>query len=165
MAEKEAIVFIVDLSSTMANCNSGRTESDLDWSMKFVWDKISHIVSLSRKGLCVSVLGLRTDETNNTMGEDPGYQHISVLQEMGPMDMGSLKDLQGKIKPSDETMGDAVSAVALAIQTITDYTKKLKYNRQVYLVTDGLGPIDIDDDDLEEISAQLNGSGISLTVL
>ena len=165
MAEKEATVFIVDLGSTMANCNSGRTESDLDWSMKFVWDKISHIVSLSRKGLCVAVLGLRTDETNNTMGEDPGYQHISVLQDMGPMDMGSLRDLQKKIKPSDETMGDAVSAVALAIQMITDYTKKLKYYRQIYLVTDGLGPIDIDDDDLKEISAQLNGYGISLTVL
>lgn len=165
MAEKEAIVFIVDLSSTMANCNSGRSESDLDWSMRFVWDKISHIVSLGRKGLCVSVLGLRTDETNNTMGEDPGYQHISVLQEMGPMNMASLRALQGKIQPSEETMGDAVSAVALAIQMITDYTKKLKYSRQIYLVTDGLGPIDIDEDDLREISAQLNGSGIGLTVL
>lgn len=165
MAEKEAIVFIVDLGSTMANCNSGRTESNLDWSMKFVWDKISHIVSQSRKGLCVSVLGLRTDDTNNTMGEDPGYQHISVLQEMGPMDMGSLRGLKEKIMPREETMGDAVSAVALAIQSITDYTKKLKYSRQIYLVTDGLGPIDIDEDDLKEISSQINGSGISLTVL
>ena len=165
MAEKEAIVFIVDLGSTMASCNSGRSESDLDWSMRFVWDKISHIVSLSRKGLCVSVLGLRTDDTNNSMGDDPGYQHISVLREMGPMDMGSMRDLQGKIQPGEETMGDAISAVALAIQTITDYTKKLKYSRQIYLVTDGLGPIDVDDEDSKQIAAQLNGSGISLTVL
>ena len=165
MAEKEAIVLIVDLGSTMANCNNGRTESDLDWSMRFVWDKISHIVSLNRQGLCVAVLGLRTEDTSNTMGDDEGYQHISVLQEMGPMDMGSLKALQGKIKTGEETMGDAISAVALGVAMIIDYTKKLKYNRQIYLVTDGLGPIDIDEGDISEIAAQLNGNGTSLTVL
>src|SRR5690606_17659775 len=102
MAEKEAIVFIVDLGSTMTNCNSGRIESDLDWSMRFVWDKISHIVSLSRKGLCVAVLGLRTDETSNSMEDDPGYQNISVLQPMGPMDMGSLRALKEIMVPGEE---------------------------------------------------------------
>jgi ATP-dependent DNA helicase 2 subunit 2 len=165
MAEKEAIVFIVDLGSTMANCNSGRSESDLDWSMRYVWDKISHIVSLSRKGLCVAVLGLRTSETRNSMGDDPGYQNISVLQEMGPMDMASLRALQGKIRAGEETMGDAISAVALGVQMIIDYTKRLKYKRQIYLITDGLGPIDIDDGDSKEIAAQLDENWISLTVL
>lgn len=165
MADKEAIVFIVDLGSTMTECNSGRTETDLDWSMRFVWDKISHIVSLNRKGLCVGVVGLRTEESNNFMGEDEGYEHISVLQGLGPMDMSSLKDLQKKVKPSSESMGDALSAVAIATHMITQFTKKLKYNRQIYLITDGLGPIDVDDNDLKDISAELNDNGISLVVL
>lgn len=165
MADKEAIVFIVDLGSTMADCNSGRTESDLDWSMRFVWDKISHIVSLSRKGLCVGVVGLRTEETNNSMRDDEGYEHIAVLQGLGPMTMGHLRDLQKKIKNSNEAMGDALSAVAIATFMITEFTKKLKYNRQIYLITDGLGPIDMDDNDLRDISAEINDNGISLTVL
>ncbi|PKS06836.1 hypothetical protein jhhlp_006912 [Lomentospora prolificans] len=165
MAEKEAIIFIIDVGSTMAECNSGRTESDLNWSMRFVWDKISHIVSLNLKGLCVGVVGLRTEETNNSMKDDEGYEHISVLQNLGPMDMASLRELQKKIKTSNESMGDALSAVAIATFMITEFTKKLKYNRQIYLITDGLGPIDMDDNDLRDISAELNDNGISLTVL
>lgn len=40
MATKEATVYILDLGETMAEKRYGRTQSDLDWSMEYVWDKI-----------------------------------------------------------------------------------------------------------------------------
>ncbi|KAF4445261.1 ATP-dependent DNA helicase 2 subunit 2 [Fusarium acutatum] len=163
MAEKEATVFILDLGSTMAQTHSGRSESDLEYSMQYVWDKIIDIVAANRKTLCVGVLGLRTDETDNKLQDDDGYENIAVLQELGPMTMSSLRNLQSLVKPSNTWSGDAVSAIVLAVDMIDTFTKKLKWNRKILLVTDGQGPMDADD--LGDISKKMNDSNIQLTVL
>jgi ATP-dependent DNA helicase 2 subunit 2 len=163
MAEKEATVFILDLGSSMAQSHNGREESDLDWGMRYVWDKITDIVSASRKTLCVGVLGLRTDETSNNLQDDEGYENISELQPLSAMTMTSLRDLQAKIKPSDAEFGDAISAIVLAVEMIDTFTKKLKYKRKIVLVTDGQGPIDADG--ISDISKKINDSNIQLTVL
>jgi len=166
MAEKEAKIFIVDLGVSMRNRNNGRVETDLDWSLRYFWDKISDIVSLNRKTICVGVVGLRTDETSNLMEDDEGYEHISVLRQLsGPMDFPGMKVLQKLIKPSNEVTGDAISAIALSIRMILDFTKKLKYKREITLITDGLGFMDIDEEDVQAIADQLNVSEISLKVL
>lgn len=163
MAEKEATVFILDLGKSMAKTHSGRNEPDLDWSMRYVWDKITDIVSANRKTLCVGVVGLRTDETNNKLDEGDGYENISVLQELGPMTMSSLKTLQSLIHPSKTSSGDAISAIVIAVDMIETFTKKLKWIRKIVLVTDGQGGLDADD--IPEISRKINDTNIQLTVL
>ena len=45
MAEKEATVYIVDLGLSMGDKHQGREQSDLDWAMQYVWEKITSIVS------------------------------------------------------------------------------------------------------------------------
>ncbi|KAI1500683.1 putative Ku family DNA helicase [Biscogniauxia marginata] len=165
MADKEATVYIIDLGSSMADCHNGRLESDLDWSMRYVWDKISTTVAASRKTWNVGVIGVRTDETNNPLqDEEDGYDNISVLQELGPMNMTGLRKLQRHIKPSDSDTGDTVSAVVLAVDMIEKFTKKLKYNRKIILVTDGMSPIG-GSDDFDDISSKIKSCGIQLTIL
>ncbi|PNY23283.1 ATP-dependent DNA helicase II subunit 2 [Tolypocladium capitatum] len=163
MAEKESTVFILDLGASMAQTNSGRKESDLDWSMRYVWDKITDIVAANRKTLCVGIVGLRTDETSNKLQEDDGYENISVLQELGQMTMSSLRSLQSSIKPSKTLSGDAISAIVVAVDMIDTFTKKLKWTRKIVLITDGQG--ELDDDDLGDIAKKMNDSNIQLTVL
>jgi ATP-dependent DNA helicase 2 subunit 2 len=163
MADKEATVFIIDLGSSMAETHSGRSQSDLDWSMRYVWDKITDIVAASRKTLCVGVVGLRTDETNNKLQDDDGYENISVLQELAPMSMSSLRSLQTAIVPSQTIAGDAISAIVVAVDMIDTFTKKLKWVRKIVLVTDGQGALD--DDDTSDIAKKMNDSNIQLTVL
>ncbi|KAI1074338.1 ATP-dependent DNA helicase II subunit 2 [Whalleya microplaca] len=163
MADKEATVYILDLGSSMADCHNGRTESDLDWSMRYVWDKTSTTVAANRKTWNVGVVGVKTDETSNPMEEEKGYDNISILQELGPMNLNGLRKLQGRIKPSDTDLGDSISATVVAIDMIETLTKKLKYNRKIILVTNGEGPID--PDDFDEIASRIKSSGIQLTVL
>lgn len=165
MADKEATVYIVDLGSSMADCHNGRTESDLDWSMRYIWDKISTTVAASRKTWNVGVIGVRTDETNNLMGKEDGYENISVLQELGPMDLGRMRQLQDFIKPSQTDSGDCISALIPAIDMIETLTKKLKYNRKIVMVTAGETPLDPDLDDIKSTAAKLKQVGIQLTVL
>lgn len=44
MADKEATVYIVDVGKSMGAKHSGRQESDLDWAMTYIWDKITSTV-------------------------------------------------------------------------------------------------------------------------
>jgi ATP-dependent DNA helicase 2 subunit 2 len=45
MAGKEATVYIVDLGQSMGKKRHGRDETDLDWALEYVWDKITNTVS------------------------------------------------------------------------------------------------------------------------
>lgn len=44
MADKEATVYVVDVGASMGKKHHGRDETDLDWSMQYVWDKITTTV-------------------------------------------------------------------------------------------------------------------------
>lgn len=46
MADKEATVYIVDVGKSMGEKHGGRNETDLEWCMKYVWDKITTTVRL-----------------------------------------------------------------------------------------------------------------------
>jgi len=41
MAEKEATLFVIDLGSSMGKREQGRDITNLEWSMQYVWDKIT----------------------------------------------------------------------------------------------------------------------------
>ncbi|KAK8050583.1 Ku70/Ku80 N-terminal alpha/beta domain-containing protein [Apiospora phragmitis] len=165
MADKEATVYILDLGSSMADCHNGRIESDMSWSMRYVWDRISTTVAANRKTWNVGVVGLKTDETDNPMAEEDGYNNISILREIGPMGMAELRTLQEKIQPSSTDVGDCLSAIVIAIEMIQTFIKKLKYNRRIILVTNGEAHIDEDEDAVAEISTRMKDLGIELTVL
>lgn len=49
MADKEATVYVLDLGKSMGRIRRGRTENDLEWAMRYVWDKITATVR-SRDG-------------------------------------------------------------------------------------------------------------------
>ncbi|OJD28665.1 catalase [Diplodia corticola] len=163
MAEKEATVYVVDVGKSMGEKHGGRSETDLDWCMKYVWDKITTTMSTGRKTLFQSVVALRSDETRNPLESEEGYENVSVLQHLAPMYMTELKELRDKIHPSKTHDGDAISALVVAIQLIADHCKKLKYKRRIILITNALGSIDADG--LEEIARKIKSENIELLIL
>lgn len=50
MAGKEATVFLLDLGVSMGEKRHGREQTDLEWAMEYVWDKITTTVSAIRYG-------------------------------------------------------------------------------------------------------------------
>ena len=44
MTDKEATVYVVDVGRCMNEKSGGRTQSDLDWAMTYVWEKITSTV-------------------------------------------------------------------------------------------------------------------------
>lgn len=163
MAGKEATIYIIDQGSSMGRAHNGRSESDLTFSMRYIYDSIASILITGRSTLCVGVLGFRTNETSNPMQNDEGYEHIAIHQPLGKILFPDMKKLQGKIKPSKTEEGDAISAVIIAVDMMEKFTRKLKYVRKIVLVTNGLGAMDADD--LEETVQRIKDDGIQLVVM
>lgn len=47
MTDKEATVYIVDVGKSMGRKNQGRQQTDLDWVLQYVWDKIMTTVRIN----------------------------------------------------------------------------------------------------------------------
>ncbi|KAF2030606.1 ATP-dependent DNA helicase-like protein II [Setomelanomma holmii] len=172
MAGKEATVYIVDLGRSMAEKRHGRDQTDLDWALEYVWDKITNTVATGRKSALMSVIGCRTDETDLAGLIDvlEGYENLHVFSELKQYLLSDIRKLQEHLHPSKTNDGDLLSAVALAVQMIDRATagkngKPLKYDRKVIIVTDGRGEMDMGD--LEEISAKIQhpDAPIEITLL
>ncbi|BCR85370.1 ATP-dependent DNA helicase 2 subunit KU80 [Aspergillus chevalieri] len=163
MAEKEATVYIVDVGQSMGERRQGRSVTDLQWSMRYVWDRITATVATGRKTAMVGVVGLRTDETANELQDDEHFENLFVLQEINQMLMPDIKRLREEIQPSNTDSGDAISALILAIQMIIVQCKKLKYKRKIVLVTNGQGHMSTEG--LDQITSKIKEDNIELVVL
>ncbi|KAL9121537.1 MAG: hypothetical protein Q9187_001908 [Circinaria calcarea] len=163
MADKEATVYIVDVGSSMGKKHIGRVQTDFEWAMTYVWDKITSTVATERKTTTLGVIGLRTDGTTNELSSEAAFHHISVKQEIAQILLPDLQRLRQVIQLSNTDEGDAISAIVVAIQMIERYCKKLKYRRRIVLVTNGSGAIDGDDN--SEITKKIMEDAIELVVI
>ncbi|KAL9042396.1 MAG: hypothetical protein Q9214_003794, partial [Letrouitia sp. 1 TL-2023] len=163
MAEKEATVYIVDVGPSMSSKNNGRPETDFDFAMTYVWDKITSTASTFR----LDLLGhsLTYPDTANELGGEESFENISVLQDISQILLKDLKQLRQRIQLSNTGNGDAISAIVIAIQMITKYCKKLKYKRKIVLVTDGRGSLDADESSISEITRKITQDGIELVIV
>ena len=172
MSGKLAHVYIVDQGSTTEECHSGRTISDLDYALQYVWDKIATVLSANRKTWKVGVLGLRSDDTSNALSEGEGYENINLLQDIDEIEISHLHALQDALKPSSTEAGDAISAIVVAIDMIERHCrlgtgKQGKFGKKIVLVTDGQGDIDDGGDQahINSIADRINELDIELIIL
>ena len=105
----------------------------------------------------------RETATDNELESDPNYHNISLLHPIQQFLMPQLRAVRESIQPSKTDQGDGISAIVIAIQMIVKYCKKLKYTRNIYLVTNSTGLFD--PDGIEEIVAQIKNEEINLTIL
>ncbi|KIX95137.1 uncharacterized protein Z520_09053 [Fonsecaea multimorphosa CBS 102226] len=162
--EKEATIYIIDLARSMGRKHNGRDQSDLEWALQWVYDKITNIVFTGRKTLQVGIVGLGTADTDNEMQADPSYRHISVLQPVAQILMAELQNLPKVLKPSNTDDRDILSAIIIAVDMMMRYCKHLKYKKKIVVVTNATGS-PIDDDDIESTAQQFTSNNIELVML
>ncbi|KAL5003782.1 ATP-dependent DNA helicase II subunit 2 [Aspergillus recurvatus] len=163
MADKEATVYIVDVGESMGERRNGRDITDLEWAMKYVWDCITNTVATGRKTAMLGVIGLKTDGTDNELGDESHFSHLSVLSEIKQFLMSDIRELGEQIKPSSVDKGDAISALILAIQMIITHCKKLKWKRKIVLITNGMGRMN--SENLDDIVSKVKEDNIELIIL
>ncbi|KAK6353706.1 ATP-dependent DNA helicase II subunit 2 [Orbilia blumenaviensis] len=164
MADKQATVYVVDLGASMGTCNADRSETDLEYVLRYLWDRITTTVSNGRKTDTIAVVGFRTDGSDNSLVQsDDNYTNIRVLNPIGQFLMPQIRGLKKLLGPSTTDQGDGVSALVVALDLIEKYCKKLKYIRNIVLLTNGTGKFDFDG--VDDIIEQIREHKINLTVL
>ncbi|KAF2668511.1 SPOC domain-like protein [Microthyrium microscopicum] len=167
MANKEATVFIVDLGSSMGKKHNGRTQTDLEWSLPVVWDRIANIIHQGRKTDQTAVIGFRTNSTNNVLASNhpdtDDYDHINVAFPLKTILGSDIADLREFFRPSQIEAGDILSAIVVAMQMITVHCRALKYKKRIVLLTNGDGAMEPDTGN--DIQKQLVKEDILLSIL
>ncbi|KAK6335325.1 ATP-dependent DNA helicase II subunit 2 [Orbilia javanica] len=164
MADKQATVYVVDLGASMGSYNAGRAETDLDYVVRYLWDRITTTVSNGRKTDTISVVGFRTDGSDNSLVQnDENYENISILSPMSQFLMPQIRGLKELLEPSTTNQGDGVSALVVALDIIEKYCKRLKYIRNIVFLTNGTG--DFNFEGINDIIEQIKEQKINLTVL
>ncbi|TQS37769.1 hypothetical protein Golomagni_01745 [Golovinomyces magnicellulatus] len=167
MADKLAVIYIVDVGSTTRECNNGRNQSDLEYCLRYLELKIIEIIASNRITWSVGIIAFRTNETNNPL-ETEGYENIRILKPLGKIELSDLREIKSELVPSDTDEGDAISAIVVAISEIIDFTqlksgKPGKFVRRICILTDGKGMINPEGS--EEIARKMNESDIELVVI
>lgn len=61
MADKAATIYIIDVGQSMGEKNNGREQTDLEFALQYVFDKITTTISNGRKTDMIGTIAMRTD--------------------------------------------------------------------------------------------------------
>ncbi|KAF9116447.1 ATP-dependent DNA helicase II subunit 2 [Mortierella sp. AM989] len=166
MASKEATIYILDVGPTMKTKREGSQVSRHEETKKVLLKLLANKVHMSRKTVYVSVILVGSDITNNDLAsvDENGadYQFVDVLQPLGVATVDLMKGVQDDVKLG-ETMGDCMDGLIVALDMMTKFCKKLKYEKKIYILTDACA--EINTEGLDQITSTLNDDSVQLNVI
>ncbi|KAG0292960.1 ATP-dependent DNA helicase II subunit 2 [Dissophora globulifera] len=166
MASKEATIYVLDVGPTMKIKREGARMSRHDETKEVLLKLLANKVHMNRKTVYVSVILVGSNITNNDLASEDengaDYQFVDVLQPLGIATLELMKGVQDDVKLG-ETMGDCMDGLIVAMDMMTKFCKKLKYEKKIYILTDACG--EINSDGLETIISNLAGDNIQLNVI
>ncbi|KAI7815728.1 SPOC like C-terminal domain-containing protein, partial [Gamsiella multidivaricata] len=166
MASKEATIYILDVGPTMKAKREGSTVSRHEETKKVLLKLLANKVHMNRKTVYVSVVLVGSDITNNDLAsvDENGadYQFVDVLQPLGVATLDLMKGVQNDVKLG-ETMGDCMDGLIVALDMMTKFCKKLKYEKRIYILTDACAEINVEG--VEQITSALNDDNVQLNVI
>lgn len=121
MAEKEATIFVIDVSESMGKSHQSRNVSDLTWCLDYVWDKVGIKIMAARKSDYVGVIIVGSRGSDNMMQGDEAYAHISVILPLPQRDSAQFKNytfskshldvIRTEVRATSVTEGDRTSQI------------------------------------------------------
>ncbi|KAF9433138.1 ATP-dependent DNA helicase II subunit 2 [Entomortierella beljakovae] len=166
MASKEATIYILDVGPTMKTKREGQSMSRHEETKDVLLKLLANKVHMNRKTVYVSVILVGSDITNNDLAsvDENGadYQFVDVLQPLGVARLDLMKGIQDDVKLG-ETMGDYMDGLIVALDMMTKFCKKLKYEKKIYILTDAFA--EINREGVEQVMSALSDDGVQLNVI
>lgn len=153
---------IIDVSRTMGEVFGAAGQSKLDIALqatklllqqKLIFGK-SHEVAMILMG---------SDASENDLHEmNGGYDHISVIHDLDVVTLDSLRQLD-TVKVS-RSRADTLDAIVVAVHMVGEHCGTKKYNKRVFLITDGNGACS-NVEQIPQIQQEINRQNIKLNVM
>jgi ATP-dependent DNA helicase 2 subunit 2 len=160
-------VYVVDLHESMgremARGHDSKEVTDLNWGLQYIYSEISNKILSGRKTDVVGLVGVHTDTTQNMFEEESGFEHIDIITPIQQFNLDTLLEAKKQLVPNSDNKGDLISGIVVAVQMIKLYTKALKYIRNIVVLTNGQGNMNLGDSG--GIIKQLNENRIILKVM
>ncbi|KAJ3980021.1 SPOC domain-like protein [Lentinula detonsa] len=168
-------MFVVDVSKSMGATRTvtlppGKNGEErfaemthLQYALQYVKFKIQDMIYNGRKTDQCGVITFGTDETDNQINSrHGGYENVTEYISIAAPSATTLRKLD-ELEPSD-VFGDPIDAMIVAVEAQSKHLgNKKTWTRKVILVTDGEGPIELED--WEATAKKLNELNIALTVV
>ncbi|KAI8609215.1 SPOC like C-terminal domain-containing protein [Chytriomyces sp. MP71] len=169
MASKEAAVLVVDVGANMWRTCDRDGQSHLDKACAaiasilhtkvpcnalrvcsaFLKSRLGNQIVGGRKTDVVSLVLVGTDDTDNPLHKQLNNQYMHIKVASG-IEMASLQTLKfvtdGCEKGSQTGAGDILDGIVVAIHMLQTHCKHLKWEKQVFVLSDFSSPINPDDD-------------------
>ncbi|KAF9545822.1 ATP-dependent DNA helicase II subunit 2 [Mortierella hygrophila] len=166
MASKEATIYIIDVGPSLKTKREGSDVSRFEETKKVLLKLLANKVHMNRKTVYVSVILVGSDVTNNDLAtkDDDGeeYQHVDVLQPLGVATVDLMKGVQNDVELGEHA-GDCMDALIVALDMMTKFCKKLKYEKKIYILTDSHSEMNTDGS--EQITTALHDDNVQLNVI
>ena len=101
-------------------------------------------------------------DTDNPLEEPYMYQNITLAKDFGRADIELLRKVE-QLSPST-SVADTFDALIIAIHQIDITCKRLKYQKNIYFITDASGEMFLGED-VEIVKNQLINSNILLNLM
>ncbi|KAF5382804.1 hypothetical protein D9757_007263 [Collybiopsis confluens] len=167
-------MFLVDVSKSMGAIRSvplppgpnGEERSakmtHLQHALQYVKFKIQTMIYEGRKTDQCGITIFGTEGTDNQINAaNGGYEHVTEYIPIAQPTAVTLKKLD-QLEPSDD-YGDPIDAIIVGVESQNKYLGKKTWTRKVVLVTDGEGPIELED--WEATAQKMNELNIGFTVV
>ncbi|KAJ3774869.1 SPOC domain-like protein [Lentinula raphanica] len=168
-------MFVVDVSKSMGATRTVELPpgpngeqrfaemTHLQYALQYVKFKIQDMIYNGRKTDQCGVITFGTEETDNQINtQHGGYESVTEYIPIGTPSAATLRKLD-ELEPS-EVFGDPIDAMIVAVEAQNKHLgNKKTWTRKVFLVTDGEGPIELED--WEATAKKLNELNIALTVV
>ncbi|KAF9103343.1 ATP-dependent DNA helicase II subunit 2 [Mortierella sp. GBA35] len=166
MASKEATIYILDVGPSLKTKREGSDVTRHEEAKQVLLKLLANKVHMNRKTVYVSVILVSSDVTNNDLAtfDENGadYQHVDVLQPLGVATLELMKGVQNDVAIGEHA-GDCMDGLIVALDMMTKFCKKLKYEKKIYILTDSYA--EMNTDGVEQIATTLRDDNVQLNVI
>ncbi|KAI9009701.1 SPOC like C-terminal domain-containing protein [Gaertneriomyces semiglobifer] len=169
MAGKEATVFILDVNPSMRQATNDEGKTYHQMAHEALFQILHSKLIAGRKTDQVTLLLVGTEGTDNILAEPDQYRRITAYtfpeDESALMRMADLQLLRYVANETENGTGDGdvFEGIIIAIKTLQDHCRHLKYIKKIYLFTDGVSPLN--SEGFEDVVNQVKEMDIAFTLV
>lgn len=161
-SRQEAVAVIIDVSKTMGEVLGAAGQSKLTIALQATKLLLQQKLLFGKSHEVAMVL-MGSDSSENDLHEmNGGYDHISVIHDLDVVTLDSLRQLD-TIKVS-KSRADTLDAVVVAVHMIGEHCGTKKFNKRVFLITDGNGACS-NVEQIPQIQEEINRQNIKLNIM
>ena len=157
MAGKEGIFVILDVGKSMKKKYLDTNETRLNFGIESIRQLIRQklLFNIKRDQIGIILMG----------GDGEEAENINIYSELDFPSIDLLNQLNSIVAENNEDNGDIFLSIDFAIDEFIAKYKKLKWEKKIFLITDGESKCKMSKDQIEELAERIKDNDIKINII